>query len=75
MNYNKVINIYRLSVEVFSYATLTDTFPQQSESKEAELPLTELLEVQPEKFSDISEKRSDSLANLEGWTEKDEYEY
>ena len=75
MNYNKVLNIYGLSVDVFSYATLTDTFPQQSELKEFKLPLLELLELQPDKFSDISEKESDSLANLDGWVEEDEYEY
>ena len=75
MNYNKVLNIYGLSVEVFSYATLTDTFSQQSELKEFKLPLLELLELQPDKFSDISEKESDTLANLEGWVEEDEYEY
>ena len=75
MNYNKVLNIYRLSVEVFSYASSADTFPQQSELKEFKLPLLELLVVQPDKFSDISEKESDSLTNLDGWVEEDEYEY
>ena len=75
MNYNKVLNIYGLSVEVFSYASSADTFPQQFELKEFKLPLLELLELQPDKFSDISEKESDSLANLDGWVEEDEYEY
>ena len=75
MNYNKVLNIYGLSVEVFSYASSADTFSQQSELKEFKLPLPELLVVQPDKFSDISEKESDSLANLDGWVEEDEYEY
>ena len=75
MNYNKVLNIYGLSVEVFSYASSADTFSQQSELKEFKLPLLELLVVQPDKFSDISEKESDSLTNLDGWVEEDEYEY
>jgi hypothetical protein len=75
VNYNKLLNLYGLSPDNFSYQRSAETFTVESQKTNCEEHSKGNIEFNPDMLDTILQDDRDSFSNLDGWTEEDDFEY
>lgn len=75
MNYNKVLNLYGLSADNFSYQTSTEVSAAKGQKTTCGEPSQDYIEFNPDVLDTILQDERDSFPSLDGWIEEDELEF
>ena len=75
MNYTKLLNLYGLSPDNFSYQKSTEVSAAKDQKTTCDEPSQDYIEFNPDMLDTILQDDRDSFSNLDGWTEEDDFEY
>lgn len=75
MSYNKVLNLYGLSPEHFSYQHSAEASAAKAQITNCGGHSQDFVEFNPDMLDTILQDDRDSFSNLNGWTEEDDFEY
>ena len=75
MNYNKLLNLYGLSPDNFSYQKSAEASTAKDQKTTRGEPSQDYIEFNPDMLDTILQDDRDSFSNLDGWTEEDDFEY